>query len=186
MRIALSGTHRTGKSTLLDELARRLADYSIVDEPYHLLTEEGYVFSQPPSLEDFEAQLKRSLEELERGEANVLFDRCPFDFLAYLAVHEDGEHFALDRWLPRVRSAVESLDLIVFVPIEVPDRMVLGTFEEAGPDREAVDEELREMLWDDPLELELELEPELEILEVVGDLASRARAVLERIQRSLD
>jgi predicted ATPase len=177
MRIALSGSHRTGKSTLLEELAWLLPSYSVVEEPYHLLAEEGFAFSQPPSLEDFEAQLERSLEELEREEDNVLYDRCPLDFLAYLAVHEDGHHFDVDRWMPRVRGAVESLDLIVFVPIEAPDRIALVAADDDGPDREAVDAELQELLLDDPHELGLE------VLEVRGDPSSRARTVLERIRR---
>ncbi|MDY7093213.1 MAG: AAA family ATPase [Acidobacteriota bacterium] len=175
MRIALSGTHRTGKSTLLEELARLLPDYALVEEPYHLLAEEGYVFSQPPSLEDFEAQLERSLEELEREEEKVLFDRCPLDFLAYLAVHEDANHFSLDRWLPQVRDAIENLDLVVLVPIEVPDRIALVSADDDGPDREAVDGELREMLLDDSFELETE------VLEVTGTVEERARAVLGAI-----
>lgn len=36
MRIAVSGSHRTGKSTLIAELAALLPGYSTVDEPYCL------------------------------------------------------------------------------------------------------------------------------------------------------
>jgi len=34
MRIAVSGVHGTGKSTLIAELARRLDGYQVVDELY--------------------------------------------------------------------------------------------------------------------------------------------------------
>ena len=65
MRIAVSGTHRAGKSTLVEDLAARLRGYRIVDEPYHLLEEEGFELGDPPSMEDWLAQLRRSLEEIE-------------------------------------------------------------------------------------------------------------------------
>ena len=39
MRIAFSGAHRTGKSTLLAGVAERLPGYATVDEPYRLLDE---------------------------------------------------------------------------------------------------------------------------------------------------
>jgi deoxyadenosine/deoxycytidine kinase len=77
MRIAVTGTHRVGKSTLIEALAERLAEYRVVDEPYLLLEEEGYEFASPPCLEDFLEQLRRSLELLEdaEGARNALFDR---------------------------------------------------------------------------------------------------------------
>lgn len=59
MRIAISGTHFSGKSTLVSSLLKQLPSYVSVGEPYHLLEEEGYGFSDPPSVEDFEQQLNR-------------------------------------------------------------------------------------------------------------------------------
>jgi nicotinamide riboside kinase len=41
MRIAISGSHRTGKSTLVSELSALLPTYATVDEPYHLMEEDG-------------------------------------------------------------------------------------------------------------------------------------------------
>ena len=42
MRIAVSETHRAGKSTLVEDLAEWLRGHRVVDEPYHLLEEEGF------------------------------------------------------------------------------------------------------------------------------------------------
>jgi predicted ATPase len=42
MRIAFSGSHRVGKSTLVDRIAEALPTYTAVEEPYYLLEEEGY------------------------------------------------------------------------------------------------------------------------------------------------
>ncbi|NOK02481.1 MULTISPECIES: AAA family ATPase [Myxococcus] len=178
MRIAVTGSHRVGKSTLIDLLGKRLKGYRFAEEPYFLLEEEGYEFASPPSLEDFLAQLRFSVELLEgeKRSQNILFDRCPLDFLGYLQTHEDADSFDLEEWLPQVRSAVETLDLIVFVPIEEPDRIRLP----AHTDREsraAVDETLTRMLLDDPFELGVE------VLPIQGTGAARVTQVLERLAR---
>jgi thymidylate kinase len=178
MRIAVSGTHRAGKSTLIEELANHLPQHVVVEEPYHLMVEDGYEFAHPPSLEDFEAQLERSLAELEMRRSNVLFDRCPLDFLAYAAVHADAEGFDLDAWLPRVRAALETLDLIVLVSLEAERIPLEGSDEDDAELRSTVDEELREIVLDDCLGLDLRME----ILEVEGSVAERANATLRRIQ----
>jgi hypothetical protein len=48
MRIAVSGAHRTGKTSLVEELGRCLPRYSVTDEPYNLLAEEGHEFEEMP------------------------------------------------------------------------------------------------------------------------------------------
>ena len=46
MRIAISGTHFSGKSTLVEALSEALPQYTIVEEPYYLLQEEGHEFAE--------------------------------------------------------------------------------------------------------------------------------------------
>jgi predicted ATPase len=174
VRIAFSGTHRAGKSTLLAAIAERLPGYVTVDEPYHLLEEEGYELGDPPSIEDFEAQLERSIAALRDGQRDVLFDRCPADIVAYLTTHEDGAAFERDAWIDRVQRAMETLDLIVFVPIEARDRIALPAHEDRGW-RAAVDEALEELLVDNGLELDVE------VLRVEGGVAARVALVMARI-----
>jgi predicted ATPase len=91
MRIAFSGTHRAGKSTLLEAVAAQVPGYRVVDEPYHQLEEEGYELADPPSVEDFTQQLRFSIVSIVEGSADVLFDRCPLDFVAYLQAIDDLE-----------------------------------------------------------------------------------------------
>jgi predicted ATPase len=174
MRIAVSGAHRTGKTTLVEELCRALPAYAAVDEPYHLLEEEGHEFAEMPSLEDFELQLERSIESLVEGEEDRIFDRCPADLLAYLITHPDSDGFDVEPWLPRVRKAMERLDLIVFVPVEQPDR-VAGFDPDDAELRRLVDEELREIVLDDRWEFDVEA------LEVAGTTQARVRQVLARV-----
>ena len=147
MRIAISGTHRVGKTTLAEALANHLPGYELVPEPYHLLEDEGYDFEDMPSVEDFARQLERSIQSLEESGANVVFDRCPLDVLGYLVTHRDADAVDVDAWLPRVRAAMTTLDLIVFVPIEAPDRMPVARDEARF--RSRVDEALHEIVIDD-------------------------------------
>lgn len=42
MRIAVSGTHFSGKSTLIASLLKQLPQYAAVEEPYILLEEQRY------------------------------------------------------------------------------------------------------------------------------------------------
>jgi predicted ATPase len=174
MRIAFSGTHRTGKSTLVAALAARLPGYATVDEPYHLLEEDGYEVGEQPSIEDFEAQLERSIAALEEGHRDVLFDRCPADIVAYLETHEDAAAFDRDLWMGRVRRAMETLDLIVLVPIEGRDRIALAAHEDRAW-RAAVDEALEALLVDNALELDVE------VMRIEGAVAARVAQVMARI-----
>lgn len=168
MRVAFSGTHRVGKTTLLEAVSERLPGHATYDEPYRLLEDEGYELS--PTAEDFERQLRRSLELLDEDRADILFDRCPIDFLAYLAAL--GEDIA-DR-IDEVRDAVSSLDLIVFVPIDEPDCIAVPADERTL--RPEVDELLQELLLDDPHALAAP------VLEVRGSVAARVSQVLDGLR----
>ena len=44
MRIAISGSHLVGKTSLAEALADTLPRYELFAEPYHLLEEEGYEY----------------------------------------------------------------------------------------------------------------------------------------------
>jgi len=179
MRIAISGTHLSGKSTLVEALSEALPQYTIVEEPYYLLQEEGYEFAELPTIEDFELQLERSIENLDEGAPDVIFDRCPADILGYLLVHTDVDAFDLDAWLPRIRTAMGTLDLIVFLPIEVPDRIVLPLSQDAAY-RQRVDEKLKEIFLDNSFGFDAD------VLEVTGNPRTRVDRTLAYIRNTLD
>ena len=44
MRVGITGTHGTGKTTLAVALCAHLPGHVLADEPYYLLAEEGYEF----------------------------------------------------------------------------------------------------------------------------------------------
>ena len=173
MRVAFSGTHRTGKTTLIEAVHARLPGYDSVMEPYRLLEDEGYEFSDPPSGEDFQRQLLRSIEAIEASGRNTLFDRCPLDLVAYMQTLEDerdiGEH------LDAIRSCIEMLDLVVMVPIETPDRITVPSHEDKRL-RRLVDRLIQGLLFDDPHGLEVPT------LEVAGTIEQRMAQVMRRLE----
>ena len=161
-----------GKTTLAEALAEALPEHMLVPEPYRLLEEEGYTFGERPSIEEFEAQLERSLQCLQAGGADAVFDRCPLDLVGYLLAHENAAMFDVETWIPRLRAHVPTLDLIVFLPIERPDRIAVPSSERRL--RAAVDTILRGIVVDDAYGLEVE------VIEVAGVREARLHQVLSR------
>jgi len=176
MRIAISGTHRTGKITLVEELQNMLPTYSSLEEPYYLLEAEGHEFADLPSREDFELQLKRSVESIVESDEDQIFDRCPADFLAYLFIYYEPGNFDYKQALSLAWRGMKWLDLIVFVPIEVPDRMRVSQSDYPGL-RRRVDKILRDILLGNEWE-----QYGAKILEVTGTPRERSRQVLARIK----
>ncbi|HEV3486499.1 MAG TPA: hypothetical protein VG106_13905, partial [Vicinamibacterales bacterium] len=85
MRIAVSGTHCSGKTTLVEDFLAIHRDYAHEPEPYEWLTElHGEGTPDVPGVDDFYRQLEISVDRLgthDRG-AKVIAERSPIDFLA--------------------------------------------------------------------------------------------------------
>ena len=171
MRIAISGSHATGKSTLVAELAHRLSGYTTIDEPFYILEDEGHVFGDPPSTEDFELLFDRSVSLLQELHAsNVLFDRSPADYLAYMTAL-DPALVSADH-IEAATTALATLDLVVFVPIERLDRVEAA---DAPRLRRRVDRILRDMLLDDSAGFGVR------VITVSGTVTQRAEQVLAQL-----
>jgi hypothetical protein len=105
------------------------------------------------------------------GGPDLIFDRCPLDFLAYLEVVSASEGF---EWLPSgrelalVSKALAKLDVVIFVPLSSPDEILVQI--ERPRLRSRVDRRLKTMLRDDDLGL---LHDGPRIVEVVGSRAQR-------------
>ncbi len=171
MRVGVSGTHGTGKSTLVDELCARLAGHVPAGEPYILLEEEGYEFEFPPAADDFRALVRRSAQMLSSPGPRMIFDRTPLDYLAYLiAMDADSEP---DASRPILRSAMASLDLLVITPITAETEQILPAAELPGL-RTAMNEALLELVYQDPLQAW----GDVPVIELSGPLNRRAEVVL--------
>ncbi len=151
MRIAVSGTHAVGKSTLVEALAERLPDHTVVPEPYELLENRGYAFAHPPSVEDFVAQLRQSLAVLRRAAPNLILDRSPLDFIGYIYASPGAERFDVEPWRGPIGAAMASLDLVVSLRVD-PGHEPGAPVEDAAF-RLAVDAWLRDIVDGDGLDL---------------------------------
>ena len=151
MRIAVSGTHVIGKSTLVEALGERLPDHGIVPEPYELLEDRGYAFEYPPSVEDFVAQLRESLAVLRHPAPNLIIDRAPLDFLGYIQASAGAERFDVEPWRDSISRAVASLDLVIALRVDPKDDP--GATVEDLAFRLSVDRCLREIVEGDRFDL---------------------------------
>jgi hypothetical protein len=88
--------------------------------------------------------------------------------------HEDAEAFDLESWLPRIREQVATLDLIVFVSIEEPDRVDVPRSQRSL--RAEVDAVLSDIVLGDAYDLGVD------VIEVAGSLDARLRQVLARVR----
>ena len=178
MRIGISGTHGTGKTTLAEALSARLPGHVTADEVYYLLEEEGYEFGLPPSLGDYRALLARSIRSLGSPRLPpVVFDRTPLDYLAYMAAI--GADPSAEASAAALRPAFGSLDLLVITPITPETEQVLPPSEMARL-RLEMNDALLELVYDDPLNAWTDIP----LLELSGPLDGRLDAVLAALDRS--
>jgi predicted ATPase len=157
LRIAVSGSHCTGKSTLIDEFLRAHPDFIHEPEPYEELGEE---FSAEPCVADFLRQLEFNISRLkqhERGE-RVIYERCPIDFVAYIECLSQKSTTSVD-----VSESLQHLDLIVYLPI---DNTIDAEFPKL---RKAVDRRLSAIYNEDDLGIM--------IVEATGPLEKRLRTI---------
>lgn len=175
MRIAVSGTHVTGKSTLVEALGARLPDHTMVPEPYELLADRGYEFEYPPSVEDFVAQLRQSIVVLRRTAPNLILDRCPLDFLGYIFASAGAGRFDVEPWREPIRAAMARLDLVVAIHVDPEHDPVMHIEDSAF--RFAVDGLLRDIVDGDSFDLC----EGVEILAVDGPWDRRAATVLAHV-----
>lgn len=154
MRIAVSGTHCSGKSTLIEDFIAVHRDYLHEPEPYEWLN--GEFVSDEPTTDDFLRQLEISVEHLRAFEpgANVIAERSPIDFLAYLLALTDLGRTGRD--CEMIATAAElaatglaHLDLLVVLPLNARDGIVALESEDLEL-REAMNDHLLDIISTDP------------------------------------
>lgn len=170
MRIAFTGSHRVGKTTLAEELADHLPAYDLRTEPYLQLEEEGYLFPEIPTLEDYIAQFMLSVKQIKNSEDDVIFDRSPLDILAYIYAIDTTKNIQI--LYEEMTIAMSQIDLLVFVPIERPDLIICQ--EPDLPDlRREVNDTLQDWIGD----------LNNTTLEVKGTLENRKKQILDKLHK---
>jgi len=181
MRIAVTGTHGVGKSTLIDDFVSANHSYESVPEPYWL-EDDGLAFGDGVSIADLETQLERSCALIlsDAASTNLIFERCPLDFLGYLDVvsaMEGDEWSPTGRQLQQVEKALAALDLIVFIPLRQPDDITVTI--ELPKLRGRVDRCLKAIIRQDDLGL---LGGAPRVLEVFGTRDARLQMLQDATQ----
>lgn len=181
MRIAISGTHCCGKSTLIEAFRLRHRDYVHEPEAYEALQEVyGEVFADEPTADDFYRQLEYQVGRLRQYGVGdrVIFERSPVDYLAYLLALGDLDRDTADarlaeRALEVAQGSIGLLDAIVFLPAGDNDGVVPDA--EDPQLRRTVNERLEEILLDDDSHLFTDERPV--VVEAWGTTAERLRTV---------
>lgn len=170
MRIVVSGTHASGKSTLISDVTQVHPELAVLVDPYELIDEAW----DQPNAAMFWAQLRVSAERLISGEAGSHFiaERGPLDFLAYLLALAEVTATPLptdliDRSLTLTRDALAYVDLVVVLPLA--EAHPIGAGEEENL-------ELRDTMNDVLLDL-------IDDIDLVGDRATVIEVAGTREQR---
>lgn len=145
MLIGVSGSHCSGKSTLIDAFCERHPEFTRLAESYEELDE---LWSEV-TVEVLIEQLEFQIEQLRSLDAdNVIVERTPLDFVAYLQALNDlgRSSFDASKTLERTRDAVRRFDLVVFVPTE--GTSIYVPVEEDRELRSAVNHRLRELIME--------------------------------------
>jgi hypothetical protein len=178
VRIVVSGTHASGKSTLISDFALRHPDFAVLPDPFELVDEN----SDAPDAALFAAQLRLAADRLtdEPQARPLIAERGPIDFLAYLRALAELTGRPLDpasveRATARTAAALQTVDLLVVLPLTARDAIDVGADEHL---------ELRATMND--ILLELIDDPDLvgahpRVVELTGSPAARLAALEARL-----
>ncbi|MBN9613566.1 MAG: hypothetical protein J0H64_08945 [Actinobacteria bacterium] len=167
MRIVVSGTHASGKSTLISDFRFAHPGYTVLGDPFDELPDE----LDGASPVAFLGQLRASASRLgECGDADLIAERGPLDFLAYLIAWEELgrgriDPVVLERATVLAAEAMRTVELIVLLS-------ATGVFVPSDEDpelRDAMQEALFELCDDTDLRGSTRVE------HLRGDQAERLR-----------
>jgi hypothetical protein len=156
LRVAVTGSHGTGKSTLIAAFLARHPHYLHEPEAFESLADDIDLTSEGPTADGLTALLDHTISALAVHSPGtfVVFERSPVDYLAYAAASRSWPRGSVASFLetvvPRVGLSLHNLDLIVLLPISKAFPVREG---EDPHFRRRVDEALRCALVDDDYNL---------------------------------
>lgn len=182
MRIAVSGTHFIGKSSLIEDFIKKHPGYRSEIEPYYKLQhEKSMELSLEPSLDSLLEQLDYSINQLNEcaNERNVIFDRCPIDFIAYAMCSLDKDDVDINdsevsERFSDIKTALNNLDLILFLPITKENSIEYT--EENPAYRKLADKCFKKIFRDDICDI-FPRYNHPKVIEIYGDRLARIKTV---------
>ena len=127
MRIAVSGSHSLGKSTIVNDWMAQHPGFLREEEPYRALGLYGpyeILFRDASTKLHNGIQLFYNISRIHRYgnfADDVIFDRAPVDYLAYSQYtanqgSTDIDAAFVESMVPAVRESLDHLDILAFVP----------------------------------------------------------------------
>lgn len=170
MRIVVSGTHASGKSTLISDFVLRHPEFTALPDPFDLIDEAW----DQPSAAMFARQLRVAAQRLGSDEiaGNVIAERGPLDFLAYLLALDEvagasSSPELLERSAIVTAEALGHVDLLVVLPLNSADAIEVGADEDPAL-RSAMNDVLMDLVDDPDL-----VGSRLTVVEVAGSPSER-------------
>ena len=178
MLVVVSGSHGSGKSTLISDFALSHPDWEVLPDPYEFIDLDA----GEPSVPLFIEQLRIAAARMrEPSTGHLLAERGPLDFLAYLHAMETLGRSTLPRELTEwvydlTRLVMTTVDLLLLLPLNRVDAISIGDDE---------DRELRDAMNMSLLELadDRHLTGCAHVAEIVGDRDQRLASLRSAIQR---
>ena len=188
MRIAVSGSHGSGKSTLIDHFLASHPEYLHEPEPYEWLVElRGEPMSEEPEAQDFYQQLEISAERLRDHPSgvHVIAERTPLDFLAYLLALRDlgrgGDPTSfIEPAVELARSTMEHIDVLVVLPLNDADGITVPDTEDPEL-RDGMNERLIDLIENDAFGLLTN--DRLVVVELTGTPSDRLDGLEQAIEK---
>jgi hypothetical protein len=127
MRIAISGAHSLGKSTVVNDWVARCPHFHREEEPYRALGLYGpyeILFRDASTKLHNGIQMYYNIGRVNRyaqSADDVIFDRSPVDYIAYSQYTAnqgttDIDPAFVESMVPAVKESLDRLDILAFVP----------------------------------------------------------------------
>ena len=132
MKIALIGSHNTGKSTLIDQFLKQWPMYKKPEKTYRdIIKEKNIKLNKEASAESQRAILDALVDEVQNASTSedkfIIFDRCPIDNIAYSLWHYRKETPGFDEnYIMDCKTiaafAMKHIDVMFYLPVrkEIP------------------------------------------------------------------
>lgn len=118
MKIAVTGAHGAGKTTLSKHLSGRNNWRYIPESPFQAL-QAGFAINEHTSLET-EVWIFARQAEMELAEPPWIADKCMIDLFAYADYFFNSDKALMNVLMRMTDAAVQNYETVVYCPIEFP------------------------------------------------------------------